>query len=84
VAGPLEPRRLRFSLVTLEGKIWLPPAARPLARRLATMPRLARREAARSPAGLAALLACGVLADEDLPLSIVPEEPKALDGWRFT
>jgi hypothetical protein len=83
VAGPLEPRRRRFHLQTPEGQIWLPAAARPLARRLTTMPRLARSEAARSPAGLAALLACGVLADEDLPLSIVPEEPKTLDGWRF-
>jgi hypothetical protein len=83
VAGPLERRRRRFPLRTPEGEMWLPAAARPLARRLGAMPRVARGEAARSNAGLAALLACGVLADEELPLGIVPDRPAALDGWRF-
>jgi hypothetical protein len=83
VAGPLEPRRRRFTLRTPEGQVWLPAAARPLARRLAAMPRLTRGEAPRSPDGLAALIACGVLADEDLPLRIRPDRPTALDGWRF-
>jgi hypothetical protein len=82
-AGPLDRRRRRFALRTPEGEVWLPAAARPLARRLEAMPWVGRAEAARSTAGLAALLAWGVLADEDLPLSIVPDRPAALDGWRF-
>jgi hypothetical protein len=31
----------------------------------------------------APLVAHGVLADEDLPLTIVPDAAATLDGWRF-
>jgi hypothetical protein len=34
-------------------------------------------------AAAAALVEHGVLGREDLPLTILPEAPKALDGWRF-
>jgi hypothetical protein len=33
--------------------------------------------------GLAPLLAHGLLGPEDLPLRILPDRPRALDGWRF-
>jgi len=29
------------------------------------------------------LLDLGILGGRDLPLRIVPENPRALDGWRF-
>jgi hypothetical protein len=54
-----------------------------VARRLAAMPawegvaRDARRGA------LASLIAHGLLAPRDLPLRIVPADPRALEGWRF-
>jgi hypothetical protein len=38
---------------------------------------------ARAPRAAAPLLAHGLLAREDLPLTIVPDAPRALDGWRF-
>lgn len=68
----------RFPLWTADGALWLPAAARPLAARLATMPALAGASRA-----AAALRHHGVLAPEDLPLTIVPDAPRALDGWRF-
>ena len=68
----------RFPLWTADGTVWLPRSAQPLASRLSTMPLV---EHAGSAA--AALLEHGVLAAEDLPLTIVPEAPRALDGWRF-
>jgi hypothetical protein len=37
----------------------------------------------RAARAAAFLLAHGLLAPEDLPLTIVPDAPKALDGWRF-
>ena len=67
-----------FPLWTADGEHWLPAAARPLAERLSTMPAVER-----APRAAAALLDHGVLAPEDLPLTIVPDAPKALDGWRF-
>jgi hypothetical protein len=45
---------------------------------LAGMPAVVAREPAAAP-----LVALGVLAPEDLPLVIVPDAPRALDGWRF-
>jgi hypothetical protein len=68
----------RFALWTAEGARWLPPSARTLAARLSTMPAVAG-----APAAAATLVANGLLAPEDLPLTIVPEAPKTLDGWRF-
>lgn len=77
-AGGLDRAGRRFRLRTPEGAAWLPAHARPLAIRLADMP--AVRRGARGAAPLAAL---GVLAPEDLPLVLVPDAPRALDGWRF-
>lgn len=68
----------RFPLWTADGPLWLPRSARPLASRLSTMPVV---EHAGAPA--AALREHGVLGSEDLPLTIVPDAPNALDGWRF-
>jgi hypothetical protein len=42
--------------------------------------RAGRRRAARA---VALLRAQGILAGEDLPLRIVPDDVRALDGWRF-
>jgi len=68
----------RFALWTADGAVWLPRSARPLASRLSTMPVVEH-----AGASAAALLEHGVLADEDLPLTIVPDAPRGLDGWRF-
>jgi hypothetical protein len=76
VAGP--PSRHRFRLWTADGELWMPAAARAFATRLSTMPAVDR-----APRAAAALLAHGLLAPEDLPLTIVPDAPEALDGWRF-
>jgi hypothetical protein len=45
------------------------------------MPRLSRRLAL--AAGLAPLIDTGILGPRDLPLRIRPDDPGALDGWRF-
>jgi len=76
--GTQDAARRRFRLHTPEGAAWLPQSARPLAARLAGMPTVAASEPAAAP-----LVALGVLAPEDLPLVIVPDAPRALDGWRF-
>jgi hypothetical protein len=34
-------------------------------------------------ADVAPLVALGVLAPEDLPQALVPDAPRALDGWHF-
>ena len=77
-AGALDRRRRRFRLRTPEGAAWMPAQARALARRLTGMPAVV----AGTP-GVAPLIALGVLAPEDLPQTIVPAVPRALDGWRF-
>src|SRR5438046_2945627 len=77
-AGALDRARGRFRLHTPEGVAWLPARARPLAIRLADMPAVATDARAAAP-----LVALGVLAPEDLPLALVPDAPRALDGWRF-
>lgn len=82
VSGPVDRAGQRFALWTPDGALWLPAAARPLGRALATMPSLTRREI-HDGGALRVLLAHGILGDEDLPLRIVPDDPKALDGWRF-
>jgi hypothetical protein len=68
----------RFPLRTADTELWLPRSARPLAARLGTMPSLPRNHPGSAP-----LLACGLLAPEELPLTITPADPRALDGWRF-
>jgi hypothetical protein len=83
VTGPVDRVRQELPLWTPDGVVWLPTAAEPLARALATMPSLTRGEAREANGALGLLLAHGILGDEDLPLRIVPDDPKALDGWRF-
>ena len=76
VAGAV--RGARFPLWTADGVVWLPRSARPLASRLSTMPAVEHAGGSAAP-----LLEHGVLGSEDLPLTIVPDTPRALDGWRF-
>jgi hypothetical protein len=83
VAGPLDRTRARFPLWTPEGSVWLPATTRRLARRLSSMPSLTRAEAWRHGDGVDALVARGILGDEDLPLLVVPRDPNGLDGWHF-
>jgi mannose-6-phosphate isomerase-like protein (cupin superfamily) len=59
----------------------LPPAARSVADQLTDMPWLRRRDA--RAAGLEPLVDAGLLGPRDLPLRIRPDDPAALDGWRF-
>ena len=82
LAGPLGPDRRTFTLWTPDGAIRLPAAMHPLARGLQLMPAM-RARAARSSAALQRLTRLGILAPHDLPLRILPEDPRALDGWRF-
>jgi mannose-6-phosphate isomerase-like protein (cupin superfamily) len=77
-AGALDQTRRRFPLHTPDGTAWLPAYARRLAARLAGMPAVGA-----GAVGAAPLVALGVLAPEDLPLVVVPDAPRALDGWRF-
>ena len=67
-------------VMTPDGVVPLPAAARALARRLALMPSFPRPADAR---GLAALAAHGIVEPYDLPLRILPDAPRALDGWKF-
>lgn len=80
-AGPLDRARRRFSLRLAGGAtLVLPARLRALAARLELMPRL---DGVRALDGLAPLVARGLLGPEDLPLRILPDRPRALDGWRF-
>ncbi|MBI2156366.1 MAG: hypothetical protein HYU26_05585 [Candidatus Rokubacteria bacterium] len=80
-AGPLDRARRRFSLQLAGGTtLVLPARLRALAARLELMPRL---DGVRALDGLAPLVARGLLGPEDLPLRILPDRPRALDGWRF-
>jgi hypothetical protein len=80
VAGP--PEGGRFTCWTPEAVLRLPVAARALAARLAGMPRL-EAGGRRLPPAVALLRDQGIVAEEDLPLAIVPADPTRLDGWRF-
>jgi hypothetical protein len=82
LAGPIGRDRRTFPLWTPEGTVNLPASARPLARRLAVMPALRRRDAGPG-AALGLLTDLGILAPHELPLRIAPEDPRGLDGWRF-
>ena len=79
-AGPPDRQRGDFPLWLPGGVVRLPAESHSLARRLSTMPTLRR-----SALGLGArpLIDAGILGPRDLPLRIVPENPRALDGWRF-
>ncbi|MBI1736609.1 MAG: hypothetical protein HYR51_15680 [Candidatus Rokubacteria bacterium] len=79
-AGPLDRRRRAFTLSTPEGRARVPAAAHAVASRLAPMPAVRLRA---DDARVAPLVALGVLADEDLPLVVVPQDPSTLDGWTF-
>jgi hypothetical protein len=59
----------------------LPARAAPWVDRLRLMPCLSRPLA--RAAGLEPLIDAGILAPHDLPLRIRPDDPAALDGWRF-
>jgi hypothetical protein len=82
LAGPIHRDRRTFRLWTPEGAVNLPAIARPLARRLALMPALRRRDAG-PRAALRLLTDLGILAPHELPIRIAPDDPRALDGWRF-
>ena len=59
----------------------LPVAARAVAADLPGMPWLSRAGA--RAAGLEPLVDAGLLGPRDLPLRVRPDDPAALDGWRF-
>jgi hypothetical protein len=59
----------------------LPAAPWSWADRLSLMPLLSRTLA--FAAGLEPLIDAGILGPQDLPLRIRPDDPAALDGWRF-
>jgi hypothetical protein len=81
VAGPLRPTG--FELVTPDGILRLPTVAHRLAQRLTLMPRFRPLRGPRSRAALTPLLAHGIVAPQDLPLRIHPDDQRVLDGWRF-
>ena len=79
-AGPVDRKRGDFPLWLAGGVVRLPAKAHSLASRLGTMPSLTR--SALGP-GIRPLLDAGILGPRDLPLRIIPRNPRALDGWRF-
>ena len=68
-------------VITPDGTVTLSRAARALARALALMPNVPRPR--RANAALRELEAQGIVGPRDLPLRILPANPRALDGWRF-
>ena len=79
-AGPVDRKRGDFRLWLPGGVVRLPAEAHRVARRLSTMPVVRRSALGR---GAQPLLDLGILGPRDLPLRIVPRNPRALDGWRF-
>jgi len=79
-AGPVDRKRGVFALWLPGGVVTLPAQAHALASRLGAMPWIKRTELGR---GAQALLDAGILGPRDLPLRIIPRNPRALDGWRF-
>ncbi len=79
-AGPVDRQRGDFPLWLPGGVVRLPASAWPTAKRLSTMPSLSCRAL---PRAAQPLLALGILGARDLPLRIIPKNPRALDGWRF-
>ena len=81
VPGPLDARRRTFPLHVSGGEtLRLEASARPLALELKAMPTFALGDGGEE---MTALVERGIVAPEDLPLRILPENPAALDGWRF-
>lgn len=72
-----------FTLHVPGGALRLPAGAHGAARRLGTMPSWRGVTRAQRAGALAALIDHGLLAPRDLPQRILPEDPRALDGWRF-
>ncbi len=81
VPGPLT--RAGFDLVTPDGILHLPSATRTISHRLGLMPSFPLPSGSPSRAALAPLLDHGIVAPQDLPLRIVPDDATTLDGWRF-
>jgi len=82
LAGPLHRHGRTFTLWTPDGPHRLPSTVRPLVARLTFMPVL-RASTGRARPTLRHVTDLGILAPHDLPLRIVPEDPRALDGWDF-
>ena len=80
-AGPLDRAGRAFTLAMPDGRARMPAAAHAIASRLGTMPSV---RVAANDARVASLVALGILADEDLPIVVVPSNPSTLDGWNFT
>ena len=84
VAGSVSRARGDFALRLPDGgEIRLPAIARSVAESLAAMPSWRTPLSPRERAALAPLLEHGIVAARDLPTVIVPDHPRALDGWRF-
>jgi hypothetical protein len=81
VAGPRTDTG--FDLVTPDGVLRLPAATRPFGDRLALMPSFVPPLGASARTALAPLLDHGILAPQDLPMRILPDDAGALDGWQF-
>jgi cupin superfamily protein len=73
----------RRGVLTAEGFVALPAAARAFARQLALMPSFPAAVSPAAHATVAALGARGIVAPHDLPLRILPDRPRRLDGWKF-
>jgi hypothetical protein len=71
------------AIATPDGVLPLPLPSRALAAQLALMPSFPTPRSRRARAALAPLLEHGILAPQDLPLTILPDNPRELDGWRF-
>jgi JmjC domain len=84
LAGGLRVGATDFALRVPGGVLRLPPRAHAAARRLASMPTWRDVTAAQRAGAFAPLIEHGLLAPRDLPLRILPEDPRALDGWRFS
>jgi JmjC domain len=84
-AAPARRHHRPFPLRLPDGAtVVLPATARDLARRLPAMPSWRRPLPSAQRAVLAALIDHGVVAPRDLPRYIIPKDPRALDGWRFS
>ena len=70
-------------VVTPDGVARLASPARSLARRLALMPSFSRPASRRARSAVAELSAHAIVGPRDLPLRILPTDPRALDGWTF-
>lgn len=84
IAGPVDRRRRDFQLWLPDGEeIRLPASVRSLASKLSTMPSWSNAAAPPERERLAVLIEHGIVDPRDLPRRIIPDDPRALDGWRF-